>query len=123
MCSLSRDQAKGDYRYISILVVIYATWARISQLEENQPIGFFPRVDFPAESRFPVQTPKWMCAWAGCREKTSRGPGGGVGRAVLGCQNTPSVTFIDLSFGPEVSSFAAISSFVTWRGRDNFHVH
>lgn len=57
-----------------------------------------------------MQTPKWMCAWAGWREKTSRGPGRGVGRTVLGCQNTPSVAFIDLSFGPEASSFAAISS-------------
>lgn len=44
---------------------------------------------------------------------------------VLGYQNTPSASFIELSFGPDASPFAAISSLVTWGGWGvgNFHVH
>lgn len=37
-----------------------------------------------------------------------------MGSTGLGCQNTPSASFIDLSFGPEASPFAAVSSPVTW---------
>lgn len=79
----------------------------------RKPAYFFSRVYFPADSiplcRSPVQPHRWTCAWAGWTERVSKGPGGYVGRTVLGCQNTPSASFIDLSFGPEASPFAAFS--------------